>query len=82
MWHLDMASRCVAAIRLWPELPADRAEAAACTALVVSCLELGITGPFPHLLIQSAQALSRHDVRANMCALLPGSAVPFNDAQP
>ncbi len=70
VWLVDLASRCAAAIRLWPQLPADRAEAAACTAWVVSCLEPGILRSYPQLQIQSAQALSRPDVRANMCAVL------------
>jgi len=68
-WRFQLAARCVAAVRLWPEMPRANTDAAACTAFVVSCLELGVKPATPQLLIQAAQALCRDDIRANMCAL-------------
>jgi len=64
----DLAARCVALIRLWPNLPSDGPDAADCAALAVSSLEQGVLWSQPQHLIQAPQALSLAALRKAMCA--------------
>ncbi len=67
--HIEPLARVLAAIRLWPELPVTSTTTAQCAGLAVICLERGVWGPHPQLLTQAAQALSRPEMDAQMCAL-------------
>ena len=65
----DLAARCVALIRLWPNIPSDSPDAAECAALAVSSLEQGVLWAQPQHLIQAPQALGVAALRKAMCAL-------------
>jgi len=66
--HIEPVARVLATIRLWPELPPTRRSTAECAALAATCLEQGVGGRRPELLVQAAQALSVPGLKATMCA--------------
>ena len=68
--HIEAAARVLAAIRLWPGLPTASPAATECAALAVTCLEHGVGGSRPQLLVQAAQALSVPALKATMCAMI------------
>ncbi len=69
--HVGLATRTMATIRMWPQLPSDREEAEEWSALAVTCLERGVAWENPALLIQAGLALSRPAIKATMCAESP-----------
>lgn len=67
--RLDLASRAIAAIRLWAQLHLDDEDAAEGCDMAVFGLEHSIGSTHPQLLIQAGQALGVPSLKATMCAL-------------
>ena len=80
----ELAARCLALIRLWPNLPSDGPDATECAALAVASLEQGVLWSQPQHLIQAAQALSVPALRKVMCvftvspSVCPSPSVPVS----
>ena len=66
--QMEAVARVLAAIRMWPELPPTTRTTAECVALAATCLEQGVGGRRPELLVQAAQALSVPGIKESMCA--------------
>jgi len=76
----ELAARCLALIRLWPNLPSDGPDATECAALAVASLEQAVLWSQPQHLIQAAQALSIPALRKAMC-VFPDSPAPASVQQ-